>query len=754
MAHVTVRKNKEVISQPTAEPTGSSSVSWLEYSICAIILAAAAIISYLPSLHYSFQFDDIANIQKFFSIRHIRFWDICFSNPRWISYWLNALNYCLGKFDPFTYRLCNLLFHTTTGLLTFCFWILALSRVSKNSFFYKQRLTIAFTAALLFLLHPVQTQTVSYVIQGQLEGTAGLFCMAIAVCFLVIANAQSTIKKLLLTVLLFILAAFATGTKEIAIVCPLLIFITDWFFVAQGNFVSLKKRWFLHAGLFIIIWGTYIYFLKPTFFFNIFGLKIQARNNIGNILTEQQGQPILPLHFFISQFKVLLHYIFMFIWPFTISVEYDWKLSAHFFAPDAILPFLMLVTLAILIILRLRKDRTDIFSFAWLWFFVANAPRTTIIPSSELMADYKTYLASVALLFLFGTGIVFCINKITQWCITKIPIQHWHAQYACLLILIFPFGLMTIHRNTVWRSAVDFWTNITENAPGKARAYNNLGVAYSELGMMAQSIPLYKRAINMDDKYPDPWNNLAVAYSMTGKLDLAIDTLKKAIKIHQTYPEGYNNLASFLIQKKEYALAEKMLQIAIKLRPHYGKAYFNMGKNYFEQGKMEEAFEAFKAAATKADLDNENGFAVYGNLSMNLHKYEDAIIAYSKLLEFQPNSSEYALNLANAYFLTNKFQEAIAWFNRITKVAPHEARAWYNMAECYLKTGNPHQALNCFKQVEQLKYPIATLPLRVAYCYRLIGQDEQAKKILQTCLNNADAPENVKKLAAQELAIM
>lgn len=729
-------------------------LAWWQYLIPAAVLGLCSSLFYYPSLHYSFQFDDIANIQKFFAIRNLSFWQICFNHPRWISAWLNSVNYSLGKFDPFTYRLFNVTFHTITGILVFFFWLYALSKINRSSFFYTNRFALAFTSALLFLLHPVQTQTVSYVIQGQLEGLATLFTMAILLCFLHLIDAKSKSAKVLYGTLLIILAALSTGTKEIAILSPLLALLMDWFFIAQGDVNSLKKRWYYHALLFAVVWGLYLYFLKPTFFTNMFGLQMEARNNIGNVLTEVPGQPIKPLHYCISQFKVLLHYIFMFVWPFSISVEYDWKLVAHFFAPDCILPLLVLLGVALFVIQQLRKEKTSVTAFAILWFFIANAPRTSIVPSSELLADYKTYLASVGILFLLACLLVYCLQSFIEWAKTKIAFNYMMMHYALLVLLVIPFGCMTYQRNKVWRSPEEFWNNIIENAPGKARAYNNLGVALSEQGRMAESIPLYKKAIGMDKNYPDPWNNLAVAYSMTGKLDLAIDTLKQAIKIHQNYPEGYNNLASFLIQKKDYAMAEKMLRVAIYLRPHYGKAYFNLGKNYFEQGQTEQAFEAFKAACTIADLDNASGFTVYANIAMNLQKYDDAIFAYSKLLELQPNSLDCALNLANAYFLGNKPQDAIPWFERIVKAAPQEARAWYNMAECYLRLNKPERALECFNKVEQLKYPVANLPLRMAFTYKLMGKLSEAKKILQACITNAAFPENMKKIAVQELAML
>jgi Tfp pilus assembly protein PilF len=177
--------------------------------------------------------------------------------------------------------------------------------------------------------------------------------------------------------------------------------------------------------------------------------------------------------------------------------------------------------------------------------------------------------------------------------------------YAILFALSLPIGWATYERNKVWSSGEEFWLNVIKNAPGKARAYNNYAVALSEKGQYKESIPLYQKAIDMDGAYPDPLNNIAVAYSFIGDLDRAIEALKRSIMIQPLYPEAYNNLASFLITKKEYDQAVKFLDYAILIRPYYGKAFFNKGKIHLLKNEPEQAFECFKNACTKADLEIE-----------------------------------------------------------------------------------------------------------------------------------------------------
>lgn len=710
--------------------------------ITPFVLAFITFLCYLPSLYYAFQFDDLANIVKFYDIRHKTLRDLFFSNTRWVSYWLNTCYYQIAKFDPFYYRFGNIIFHCITGVLVFAVLFMALRRLKKSSFWQKNAFWIASLTSAFFLLHPVQTQTVSYVIQGQLEGLAGLFMLAIMATFLLYAYAASALKRNCYFILLCVLTFLACGTKEIVIITPLLVLLFDWFLVAQGDYNDLKKRWCAHAVVGCIVGSIYLYFLKPIYFARVFGLAIETHNNIGNVLTADPHAKITSLWYFISQFKVIIHYFSIFMWPFSLSVDYDWLLVEHFFAYDALIPFLMLCVLAVVLYRRLKKDSTDLIAFGLLWFLITILPRSSIIPSTELVADYKTYAASVGLLFLAAGAFLALSDVIVQY----ITIQHrklckYGLTLCCIAFLVF----ITMKRNTVWRSGEEFWLNVIQNAPNKARAYNNYGVSLSEKGKFNDAIYYFKKAIAMDRYYPDPCNNLAVVYSAVGNLDGAISAMKQGITLQPHYPEGYNNLASFLIAKKEYALAEDALKRALQLRPHYGKAYFNLGRLYLEQNKKEEAFECFKNCCMKADFDNDIGFSSYGMISLMLNKAEDALYAYKQVLVLKPNDYSARFNCANAYFMKKDYEQARRLYEQLLEEQPHDNKVLFNLAETCYALSDFKKALHYFKTAHSKGCDLAQLGLRIAGCHAQLGALNESKVLLQAILQNEQTPEDIKK---------
>ncbi|MFC1870651.1 tetratricopeptide repeat protein [Candidatus Dependentiae bacterium] len=714
--------------------------------IPATVLAFITGLVYYPSLSYDFQFDDIANITKHFDIRHYSFSKLFFSGTRWISYWFNSLHYQYGKFDPFSYRVGNVIIHTSNGLLLFFTLLLILTRLPQKNFFKRNALSLSFLTALLFLIHPVQTQTVSYVIQGQLEGLAALFTLSMTLLFLVRSYTQNQMLKWGATGLFFALAVLITGTKEIAIVSPFLIMLVDWFFVARGSWNSFKTRLWLHAANSIIVIGLYIFLMKIDFFIELFSLKMEMGNNLGNIITGGPKEKIKPLTFFISQFKVILHYLWMFIWPFNISVEYDWMLCKSIFSPDCFLPFSLLATIAYTIYKLLQRDKTNVIAFAAIWFAIVMAPRSTIMPSPELLVDYKTYLASFAWLFILSAGII----KLYEWIQKKRPSfeqfsQKYKVQYALLSCCALLLSYGTITRNKIWSSGVDFWGNIVTNAPGKARAHNNYGVELSQkLGRFSDSIQFFTHAIEMDEEYRDPYNNLAVAYAATHQIDRAIETLQKSLRINPYYPEAYNNMASFMIEKKDHEMAIRALRNAIQLRPHYGKAHFNMGRALMELGEPEKAWESFKRACLEADLDNESGFFGYARASLMLKKYDDAIFACKKVLEFNPENHEIAFTLANVYYESGKYDQAAQAYTGLLQKSPNDGRLWHNLAESQFSAGNTAQALKAFERVKLIPGAHPNTYMRIASCYEKLGNPRMAQSSLKELLRQP-IPEEAKQ---------
>lgn len=723
---------------------------WYLYLVPPSILSVATFLFYLPSRNYDFQFDDIANITKYYDIRHNNLRDLFFTGPRWIARWINSIHYSIGKFEPYSYRLANIVQHIVIGVIIYFLFLVALKSLKKNSFFKDNALILAFLTSAFFMLHPVQTQTVSYVIQGKLEGVATLFIAALALLFVMMTQARSTAAKIGYAVAFFALSALSTGSKEIAIAGPFLIILIDWFLVSQGSWQSFKERIFFHVTNLLLIGSLYIYLLELSFFKRVFSLQWDVANNLGNVITNQPLEHITPFWYFMSEFKVVLHYLAVFLWPFNMSVEYDWVLSKSFFALDCFVPFLILTAIVAYLVYLVYRNQSNLIVFGMLWFFICVLPRSSLISSAELIVDYKTYAASVGWLFVLACVLVAVVLKIAEYIPTMQYLPSKVVRSFGLCVLCLALGYLTLSRNTVWRTGIEFWGDVLKNAPGKARIYNNYGVELSQkLQKFEESIAYFQKAISMDAYYPDPHNNLAVVYAYLNKFDLAIQEMQAGLRINPYYAEGYNNLAAFYLHIKELDRAKRCLDHALAIRPSYGKAYFNRARIYSEQGNIDLALADLKSACTVADLDNEFGFSVYGKLALDNKRFDDAVFAYTKLVECSPNNFEGYFNLGNALHMVGKYTQAVCAYERSLALNPSDARCVFNLGETYFKLNDDTKAISYFEKINCAQAPLAGL--RKADCYIRLGNNGMAQQILNDIVRLPVA-DDIKDKARQTLA--
>ncbi|MBM3886768.1 hypothetical protein FJ364_02450, partial [Candidatus Dependentiae bacterium] len=288
--------------------------SWLPL----FVIEALTALFYFPSLWYPFQFDDVAHVTKHFAIRHdnplMRWW----YNRRWLGDCINRVNFRIGEFNPVAYRVTNVLIHMATGVLVY-YLVLMMCSSLERSFVHRYRHFIAFCTTGLFLLHPLQTQAVSYVIQARIEGVASFFILLNLFLFIRYAQSKTLFARSTTFGLLAITTLLSCGTKEIFVLAPVLMALVDFTFLSRGSIVTMIKQ----RGLFYLVYGVFFaalvgwYILDFRFFpaggkaagfqANL-GELLSNENNLGNVLTDDPNIRITPWAFFISQFRAVAHY--------------------------------------------------------------------------------------------------------------------------------------------------------------------------------------------------------------------------------------------------------------------------------------------------------------------------------------------------------------------------------------------------------------------------------------------------------------
>ncbi len=726
---------------------------------CVIGLVAATLLTYWSTLNFPFQFDDLMNITKNFAIRmsskSLGFFDFIsefLRSARWIGEMSNKLNFKVGHFQPWSYRFINVLIHTSAGIALFAL-ISKICQEQKNGSFLKNwGGTVSFLTAALFLLHPVQSQTVNYSIQARLEGLASLFCLTTLLILVHWMSSKTKTSGNLFFVFGCFFGLISCGTKEIVVVMPILAMAIDWFFIAKMNWLNFKGRLFGHFIFSVIVVGMITYYLGQGFVSDACLLKSVSKNNRGNIISHGTINQISAFEYFVSEFRVIIHYILVFFTPQNMSVEYDLKLVKDPFSlTEVIAPLIFLVFLLISGLYCLIKKIYTEFAFALLWFFICLAPRCTIIPCAELICDYKTYLASCGMFFFIAFLTAKGLNFLYQ------PLEKQlknNAISSILSIIMFfavalPLSQATQNRNVVWSCSELFWGDIVKKAPNKARANNNYAVALCEKGKYQESIPYLKKAIELDHIYCDPWSNLAVAHSMLGQPKEGIEALKNAINIFPDYPEAHNNIGVMYLGCQELEQAETYLKKAIELRPHYGKAYLNLGRVYAQKGEDEKSWQSFKKA-TETDLDTVEGFGALGFESLRLGKYKEAADALEKAVRLGANNPVVVMNLAGAYCNSGQDEKGENLYGQLIKLDPSNQTLKYNLALCRKQKGDTDGALKLLSDLQfDEACPDRAISL-LAECIESKEGVEKAKNLLCE-FENKEVCQKHKKAAKSEL---
>jgi len=412
-----------------------------------------------------------------------------------------AVEYRVFGDSGFIYHLNSILIHFLGGLLLY----LIIKKIFKNNL-------LALLTSMLFTIHPIQTEAVSY---ASGRGDPLSFALVMLVIFLSLSNH----KKYLVISLISMIFAFLS--KELAIITPGFIFLAHLFQEQSFSKSTIKKCVILTAPFLII---SIFYFL----------LRISILN-FSNTLNFYNGTNIYTDSLFVrinTFFDLIPTYIQLLIFPKDLFMERDSGITIQTFITfQSAASLFLLVGAGTFAYIKRKTSPTLLFSI--IWIIVAFIPTSGIIPINGIFYEHFLYYPSVGFFLLGSTGILFFYNKSRGW------------MREAIIIFVFLFLIMlsfrTISRNSEWHDPITFY-NQTLSYVKSARAYNNLAMAYAEKGSQSQSIDAYKKAIYLSDTYPETHFNLANVYLATGATQSAEKEYRKALIIDPGFYLAYGSL--------------------------------------------------------------------------------------------------------------------------------------------------------------------------------------------------------------------
>ena len=385
--------------------------------------------------------------------------------------------------DPVGYHLVNVLLHIGCGLLIY--------RILSRAGIEEKR-HLPFLTAMLFLVHPIQTEAVTY-ISGRASGLMAFFYLL--AFFLYVraseANHHANVRRLLLAgaTASFLLSL---GSKETAVTFPLAILLWDVLIRRQGA-ATLRNAFVSHHLSFWLV---------------VFGAAIWAWQHPRYAELAQFSLAIRPLSdHLLSELHAISYALMLLFCPWKQSFDHDLPLFSSLFQWPLPLEVLVLGTLAAAGLLLAR--RRPLLSFGIGWFFLQLLP-TSVIPRTDLLSERNLYLASFGL-FLF---IVVLADHLRQWLALVLPGPRVvrGVAYSVALAAVLALGLSTHQRNLLYRDEISLWSDTVRKSPDKARPHNNLGHAYAMQGDWDHAMEEFRNAARLDPDYALARKNLRDAY--------------------------------------------------------------------------------------------------------------------------------------------------------------------------------------------------------------------------------------------------
>jgi hypothetical protein len=406
------KSKKSSISGPKKTIPSKSRWQWFplpfRHVIAVGLIIGVAWVAYSNTFYVPFQFDDRPNITdnpniqiKVFTLDRIEqlVKNTYKETIRIFSYFTLALNYYFGELNVFGYHLVNFMIHVASGIFLYWFLLLTFHLPSLKEKYGSISYKVALFTSLIFISHPIQTQSVTYIVQ-RMASMAGMFYLLSMVLYVKGRLSTGPIRFIYFggLVLSYLLGVFS---KENVAILPLFIALYEFYFFQNIDLSPKGKRVLLTFVCILIVLG-------------MIGSVIWGKRYIDVIVEGYQYRNFTMLERVLTQFRVVLYYITLLVYPHPsrLNLDYDFPLSKTLLdPPTTLISILIIVALIGYSVLTAKKK--PMFSYCVLWYFGNLVIESSIFPL-EMVFEHRLYLPAIGPFILFSLMTVRGIEKL-KW---------------------------------------------------------------------------------------------------------------------------------------------------------------------------------------------------------------------------------------------------------------------------------------------------------------------------------------------------
>jgi tetratricopeptide (TPR) repeat protein len=574
-----------------------------------------------------------------------------------------ALNYAAGGTEVRGYHVVNVCIHLLAGLTLFGVLRRTLESAPLRAQWGADAEMLAGVAALIWTVHPVQTESVTYIIQ-RAESLAGLFYLL--TLYSLIRYAEEGETRWMAVAIAA--CGLGIGTKEILVTAPVMALFYDRTFLAGSFAAAWRERRGFYLGL-LSSWLLLAYLL--------------AQGGGDRAGTIGFGVGAAWMDFTLTQTKAVATYLTLGLWP--APLIFDYGLLEKTMLSDVWGEALVVVLLIGGTVVALR--RAPVLGFAGAWFFGILAPVLLVPGRIQVIVEHRPYLSLAAVWMLVVAGLYSRLGRRTLLALCAIAVA---------------FAGLTFLRNRVYRTERELWTDNVAKRPANARAHGNLGKALLITGELELAKEHLRTAIAMKPHYAKAHSNLGVALSLEGKVPEALEQFSLALRDAPNDVEIHQNYGDTLVKAGRFAEAVTEYRYVRDFRPDFADLQENnFGTGLMDRGRYDEAVQFFERAIQRRPdfAEPQNNLA---NALAHAGRMSEAMEHFQIALKLAPDDPITLFNLGNALLTTEHFTEAAEIYRRALKGNPRLAEAQNNLGVALYRLGEKDEAFTHFQEANRI----------------------------------------------------
>jgi tetratricopeptide (TPR) repeat protein len=639
--------------------------------LAAAMLVAAVILAYWNSLTVPLIFDDFRAVTANPTIRQFRTaltppTDGSATTSRPLVNLTLAVNHAISGEETWSYHGLNILIHAAATLALFGLARRTLTNPAVPARLAASAEPAAFVLALLWALHPLQTESVTCIAQ-RTESLCGLFYLATVYG---LARAATAPRGWIWSAGSVLACLAGMATKEVMVTAPVLALLYDRTFLA-GSFAAAWRR---RRGYYLALAATWL--LLAWLVLGSGGTRGEAAGlNLG----------VTPWAYLLTQGKALLLYLKLSVWPHPLVIDYGEGVVASWREVWWQGP----VVLALLAGTGWALWRRPALGFLGAWFFVILAPSSSVVPLvSQTIAEHRMYLPLASVLALALGVAALRLGPRTL--------------LAAGLGLALAAGLATRQRNEIYRNERALWEDVIAHRPAHGRAHNNLGRVHFQEGRPEEAVASYRESLRLEPGNSYTHHNLGLALQQLNRLAEAEAPFTEAVRLDPTLLSARLNLGIVLTKLGRPAEALPHFAEALQLGFRQGEIHFHWGVALAQLGRFPEAATHY-AECLRLNPRHVEALGNRGTVLLAQKSVPEAIECFEAALRLQPDLPEMHFNLGLACSALDRRDEAIRHYTEAVRLDPAHATARLNLGIALAQAGRLPEAIACLEEVVRLQ---------------------------------------------------